>query len=55
MQPGQNEGEEGAFWAAESPRYAVQGCAMITRLGWQKGLFLVPLISLGMNSLNWHI
>lgn len=58
MHPDQTWGEEGAFWAAESPRYTMQRCAMIT--GWagrrdSSAGFPVPLISLGMNSLYWHI
>lgn len=56
--PGQNWGEGGAFWAAESPGYTVQGCAMITRWAGKRDSsagFLVPLISLAMSSLNWHI
>lgn len=58
MHPGQNWGGEGAFWAAESPRYTMQGCAVITSWVGRRDSsagFLVPLISLGMNSLNWHI
>lgn len=61
MHPNQNWGEEGAFWAAESPlhhHYTMQRCAMITSWAGRRDSsagFLIPLISLGMNSLNWHI
>jgi len=66
MHPSQNCGEEGAFWAAEPPRFTAQGCATITGWGSRRDSsagFLVPLMKSVFGNeqqhepacLNWHI